>query len=122
MSANPKWQAPADLDPECLELCQAINDCVPGVATVQSCCGHDRHQYMVSVEPETPEALLPLLFALDACHSGVPGWQMRVYTDCGMGGPFWIIEGPQNDTAGAVKIASLVRRTAAGAEAEHTAY
>lgn len=104
-----KWAAPADLDPECLALCQAINDHVPGVITTESCCGHGREPYRIWVHPQLgPDALLPLLYRLDQCHTGLEGWRMEVYTDCGMSHVTWMIEGPPGAYAESEKIATFL--------------
>ena len=33
------WEPPADMDPECITLCAALNK-LPGIQTFESCCGH----------------------------------------------------------------------------------
>lgn len=35
-----------DMDIECIDLCDALN-AIPGIATMESCCGHGSHQFMV---------------------------------------------------------------------------
>jgi hypothetical protein len=108
------WTAPADLDPECVALCEAINVAARGrVATVSSCCGHGEKPYRIWIDPITLDDLPPLLYWFDACHSGIDGWQVRVYTDCGGGGPFFVIEGPVGAFADADKIAGLIVKAAA---------
>ena len=37
---------PADLDPECLKLCVALND-LDGVKTTESCCGHSKGPFRI---------------------------------------------------------------------------
>lgn len=88
------WLAPADLDPECLALCQAINDHVPGVITTESCCGHGKAPYRIWVHAASLEDLPPLLYWLDQCHTGLPGWRMEAYTDCAADHTTLMIEGP----------------------------
>lgn len=34
------------MDPECVALCEALN-CLPGIKTTQSCCGHGKQPYRV---------------------------------------------------------------------------
>jgi hypothetical protein len=109
------WTPPADLDPECAALCEVINNHVPGVVTTESCCGHGNQPYRIWIEPTSMEALPPLLWYLDACHSGLRGWQVIVDTDCGASGPFFRIEGPAGAYAEAEKIAEIIREDAESA-------
>jgi hypothetical protein len=102
------WTAPADLDPECLALCTAINDHVEGIITTESCCGHGERPYRIWIHPLSFGALPPLLYWLDRCHTGYHGWQVVAYTDCGAGGPFFMIEGPAGAYEEAGKIAALL--------------
>jgi hypothetical protein len=108
------WLPPADLDPECLALCKAINEHCPGVITTSSCCGHGKDQYSIWIHPVALEALPPLLYWLDGCHSGKSGWQVIVYTDCGAGGPFFRIQGPSGAYADAEAIAALITEASDG--------
>jgi hypothetical protein len=103
------WTPPADLDPECAALCAAINDCVPGVVTRSSCCGHGSQPYRIWIQPSSLNALLPLLWKLDVCHSGIRGWQVIVYTDCSAQAPIFRIEGPVGAYAESGKLAEFIR-------------
>lgn len=40
---------PQDVDEECKELCQLLN-CLPGLKTTESCCGHFHQPYSVFFE------------------------------------------------------------------------
>ena len=40
------WEPPKGLDPECLNLCKALN-AIPGIKTFESCCGHNKYPYWV---------------------------------------------------------------------------
>ena len=88
-----QWVPPADLDKECLSLCVALNK-MPGIRTTESCCGHGQQPYRIFFQPDNLESLPELLYWLDKCHSGKPGWQVRVYTDCVGEQAFFVIEGP----------------------------
>ncbi len=74
---------PADMDKECIKLCQAMNQ-VKGIHTIDSCCGHGKTPYWIFFKAEKLEDLPPLLYWFSACHSGVHGWQIVASTDCGM--------------------------------------
>lgn len=102
-------QYPPDMDKECIPLCDAIN-ALPGLQTTESCCGHGKSPFRVFLKmPGDPQTLLPLLYYIDACHSGIKGWRCEVYTDCGKGGPFLMVEGPIGDYAGANYIAEYLK-------------
>ena len=100
---SPAWIAPADLDAEVRELCEAIN-ALAGVATVESCCGHGKQPFRIWLRVKDPADLLPLLWASDRCHSGQSGWRVVVYTDCAASHVTWMLEGP----AGAYKAAAVI--------------
>lgn len=105
---------PPDMDAECIPLCDAIN-ALPGLQTISSCCGHGEHSFRVYLlMPDNPQALLPLLYFLDYCHSGVGGWRCQIYTDCAMNGPFLMVEGPVGGYEGANRIAQFLTREIAG--------
>lgn len=76
-----EWTPPKDIDPECVALCVAINK-LPGLRTVESCCGHGQYEFWIWVAADTIEALLPLNYWIDRCHSGYDGWRLEVSTDC----------------------------------------
>jgi hypothetical protein len=112
------WSPPTDLDPECLALCDAINNHVDGVITTSSCCGHGENPYRIWVHPSSLETLPPLLYWLDRCHTGISGWHMTVSTDCGAGGPFFVIEGPAGAYEEAARIAALLAAEAQESDSE----
>ena len=35
-----------NMDKECIALCNAINK-IPGLRTIESCCGHDEREYRI---------------------------------------------------------------------------
>ena len=106
-----KWKAPADLDRECFELCASINETFTSIQTTESCCGHGKEPFSVwmDVRRGASRQLACLLYCIDDCHVGVPGWQCIVRADCMFGGPFYSIVGPVGDYAGARKIAAFIR-------------
>lgn len=102
------WQAPDDLDPEVLALCQAMN-AWPGVFTTSSCCGHGRDPYMIFFMAESLDDLPGLLYWFDACHTGQYGWQVRAYTDCAADHVTLMLEGPSGGYEAAAQIAKYIQ-------------
>ena len=39
-----QWVPPEDMDEECIALCVAMNK-LPGISTIESCCGHGKYPY-----------------------------------------------------------------------------
>ena len=71
------------LDPEVVELVNAIN-MFAGVETVSSCCGHENDVFNIWFIVDDLNDLPGPLWCIDVCHSGVPGWNVEVSTDCAM--------------------------------------
>jgi len=95
----PKWLEQAldepegpGIDPEVITLCAAMND-APGIRTVESCCGHGREPFRIYFDAESLDALVPVAYAADGCHSGCYGWQIVAITDCGMSPISFKLEG-----------------------------
>lgn len=55
---------PSDMDQECVLLCNAIN-ALPGIETVESCCGHELEPFMVCFLCSSLESLLHLARFVD---------------------------------------------------------
>lgn len=108
------WIPPADLDPEVLALCRAVNQ-LPGLTTVESCSGHGESPVHVWVAARGLDALPQLAYWLARCHTGLDGWQLTVSTDCGMNPVVFLIEGPRGAFAAADQIAGLIADYAARA-------
>lgn len=70
------------MDKECITLCRAINE-IPGVKTVESCCGHGGGKFKIWFKVDNLEKLPVLLYYCDPCHVGF-SWNCFVKTDCGM--------------------------------------
>lgn len=70
------------IDPECRELVRAMNR-FDGVRTLDSCCGHGEPHYAIHFLADI-ETLPDMLYWIDGCHTGVYGWRVEVYTDCGV--------------------------------------
>ena len=109
------WVPPSDLDSECLELCKAMN-AMPGIRTIEACCGHGERSFKVWFLASALDALPPLLYWFDACHSGVVGWSVQALTDCGMSPVRFLAEGPVGGYEGArliaVQLAEWIERAA----------
>ena len=72
-----------DLDPEVTELVKAIN-LFPGIKTIESCCGHGKNVFNIWFVANDLTDLPGVLYYVDKCHNGIPGWSVKVTTDCGM--------------------------------------
>jgi hypothetical protein len=53
-----------EMDPECVALCDAINQ-IPGIETVESCCGHGEETFKVWFIVENMAKFPILLYYLD---------------------------------------------------------
>lgn len=100
---------PADIDPECRLLCEAMNR-LPGIQTTSSCCGHGEHPYWIFFDAESLEALPGLLYWFDVCHCGFAGWRVIVKTDCAMSPVSFYVEGPVGAYGEAEAIADLINK------------
>ena len=98
---------PSDMDPECVELCEALNQ-LPGVKTTSSCCGHGAKPYRIFFTVEKLEHLPPVLYYFDVCHCGRSDWRVFACTDCGMSPAYFCIEGPCGE--GAFNDSKLIAR------------
>ena len=79
---------PDDIDPECIVLCDALNS-LPGIRTVESCCGHGKYEFQVVFEAGTIEALFPI-----AATTLLSKWKVRVFCTEEAPGVLFILEGP----------------------------
>lgn len=86
------------LDPECVDLCVAINK-LPKIQTFESCCGHGNTPYRIYFAAKSLKSLPALLYWFDGCHCGFYGWKVYAHTDCGMSPVSFIIEGPVGSEA-----------------------
>jgi hypothetical protein len=99
---------PDDLDPECRDLCEALN-LIPGIMTTESCCGHGREPYRIWFTAGSLEALPPVCWCADLCHSGQEGWRVFASTDCVMKPVDFVLEGPPGAYDASEAIADLIR-------------
>lgn len=95
------------MDKECINLCRALNR-LEGITTIDSCCGHGKHNYHIFFIAKNLEYLPPLLYYFDSCHCGFGGWRVIAKTDCGMSPVYFMIEGPSGGYSEADHIAELI--------------
>jgi len=81
---------PKNMDKECISLCEAINN-VPGLHTIESCCGHGKEPFRIWFHVEFPDDLPVLLYYCDPCHVGFT-WRCTVSTDCAMSPVHFMLE------------------------------
>ncbi len=67
---------PGDTDKECIPLCLLLNK-LPGIQTIESCCGHRRDSFKIWFRCELAAQLLPIISCLD----GFPGQLIVGYSN-----------------------------------------
>lgn len=103
---------PSDkMDSECAKLCEALN-LMPGIRTVESCCGHGDGPFHVWFKADSLEVLPRVLYYFDGCHCGHYGWRVVAKTDCAMSPVTFMVEGPSGPRGyeEAEYIAELLRK------------
>lgn len=100
-------------DVECVALVDAMN-MVPGIFTIESCCGHGEYPFRIWFKTDTLDAMPPLLYWFDSCHCGLRGWSVVATTDCAMSPVAFLVEGPVGAYEEADKIAALIREDNSG--------
>jgi hypothetical protein len=81
------------IDKEVMSLCVALNR-IPGVETVESCCGHGSSPYHIFFVVEDQEDLAPVCYYADPCHTGHKEWSVIARADCAMRHCAFLLEGP----------------------------
>ena len=104
---KPDWVIPLGMDIECVPICKAMNK-VPGILTVESCCGHGKTPFHIWFEAKSLTALPALLYWFNSCHCGFSGWSVQVTTDCGCSSVTFMVEGPVGAYKEANHIAKLI--------------
>ena len=85
-------EMPADMDGECLALCQAINS-IDGLETIQSCCGHGEKPFRIWFRCKDLNCLPKLLYFIDRCHVSLgKSWKCFATTDCAMSPVIFVLE------------------------------
>lgn len=95
------------MDLECIKICDALNT-IRGIETINSCCGHGKHGFWIYFLATSFKALAKVCYYADTCHSGLTGWHVIAYTDCGCAPNRFLLEGPTGDYMGANHIAELI--------------
>ena len=66
------------MDPECIELCDALND-IDDVKTVESCCGHGRHGFWILFKADSFKPLYFIGKAIDRRYAGgTINWKCKI--------------------------------------------
>ena len=86
-------QLPDDMDEECIELCEAMNT-LPGIWTIESCCGHGERNYRIWFRADDMKSLPRVLYYFNGCHTGHYDWKVTIETDCAMSYPTLCAVGP----------------------------
>ena len=103
-----------DLDPECRRLCAAMN-ALPGIRTIESCCGHGEEDYRVFFMAADLQRLMRALQYLDGLYDAPKGWYVRACWNSNAGTtPTFILIGPPSERcfAEADRIAESLEREA----------
>ena len=103
-----KIQFPDGVDKECVDLCMALNY-LPGISTIESCCGHGERPYHIWFTTKYLRSLPRLLYWFARCHCGFYGWKIIVRTDCAMSPVTFMIEGPTGAYEESYHIAKLIK-------------
>ena len=97
-------------DIEVVALVDALN-ALPGIRTIESCCGHGESGFRIWLRAQAVADLLPINYWIDPCHSGVHGWNLTVSTDCSHDpdSVYFLLSGPAGAFDDATEIAALIR-------------
>jgi len=76
------------MDAECIPICTALNQ-LPGIRTVESCCGHGKAPHRVFFLPDTVESLSPILRAAESS-----GWHIDACWSNGAMVAMFMLQGP----------------------------
>lgn len=79
---------PEDMDVECITICDALN-ALPGIATIESCCGHGEHPHRIFFTAILIEHMYPIL------QSGSSrAWSVEARWANGNNAIYFMLEGP----------------------------
>lgn len=95
------WTPPADIDQECIPLCEALN-ALDGVETYACCCGHGERRFVIHFElDESVREAAAASEALERIHGALPvggHWELRNANQPDRPGRRFV-EGPMGDRA-----------------------
>jgi len=78
LESRPAWGPPPDMDSEVVALCKALNS-LPGIVTVESCCGHGRYPFRIWFDVSDFKSLGLSCLARCTCfryYTYKPGWKV----------------------------------------------
>ena len=81
-------QYPADIDAECIPICDALN-ALSGIDTTESCCGHGSIPHRIFFRAKTVGCLAPIL---RSCESSA--WRVEAGWASGSNTIYFMLEGP----------------------------
>jgi tRNA(Phe) wybutosine-synthesizing methylase Tyw3 len=97
---------PGDMDADCIPLCDALN-ALPGICTVESCCGHGIDTHRIFFTVVLVEHLSPILRSIESS-----AWRCEVFWTNGQGIAMFMLKGPIGQASmpgGANDLASWIR-------------
>jgi hypothetical protein len=97
-----------EMDKECVALCEAIN-LMPGLSTVESCCGHGQDPFCIWFKTKGLRYLPKLLYWFG--YREFNRWVVVVNTDCLCSPVTFLIVGPVGAYKEAKKIAELIKNS-----------
>jgi hypothetical protein len=98
---------PGEIDAECLSLVQAMNS-VPGVETVESCCGHGRRPFRIWFCISNLEHLSVICSYVSPWHTKFKGWKVEVRAGDFLSPVVFCLEGPVGAYKEAEEIAACI--------------
>lgn len=102
----------SQVDEECVRLCKVLSQ-IPGIRTVESCCGHGKRKYRIQFFAESLDALHNVVHWFDGCEEHeYYGWEVIVEDmpefSRSQESVVFIIEGPVGAFDEANRIAELI--------------
>lgn len=79
---------PTDMDVECIDICTALNE-LPGIETVESCCGHGKRPFRIFFRASALESLHPVLRCVASS-----AWSVEAFWSNGQPTAMIMLKGP----------------------------
>jgi hypothetical protein len=86
-------QYPIDMDPQCINLCDSLNNLI-GIETCESCCGHGKNQYKIWFTVIFLNDIKPILRAIENTI-----WKINVSWNNITERPIFLLYAPPTATA-----------------------